>query len=214
MQSKAHDCTTGIRRNRVEYVIPIARSTVIPLRRVRRPTSPCPPPLRTNHVGFPSIRSSFLQLAKLTHLVQLLMAGFMQMYQILCSICVTIFHCQFVMSLQFFSVKQVRAANRTSPVLAFSHVAQLSLVPIGFTISGSRAFQTRGWTFFVSEDQPPNDLVLRLRDSLSHKAGPRFEMLSSFLKLHTFLIPVPLKRAPNLTRREKIMKTSLESRNT
>ncbi len=35
-----------------------------------------------------------------------------------------------------------------------------------------RPFQTRGWTFFVSEDLLPNDLVLRLRGSLSHKFAP------------------------------------------
>ena len=104
--------------------------------RVRRPTSPCPPPLRTNHVGFPSIRSSLLQLAELTHLVQLLMTGFMQMYQILCSICAAIAHCYLVMSLQFLSTKQVCIADRASPVLALSHMAQLSTVPMGSTISG------------------------------------------------------------------------------
>lgn len=35
-----------------------------------------------------------------------------------------------------------------------------------------------GQTFFVSEGQPQSDSVLRLRDSVYHKVGPRFEMLS------------------------------------
>ena len=48
----------------------------------------------------------------------------------------------------------------------------LVVVPTGETITN------RGWTFFVSGDQTPNDLVLQLRDSLSHKAVPLFEMLS------------------------------------
>ena len=91
--------------------------------RVRRLTSPCPPPLRTHHVGFPSMRSSLLQLAELTHLVHLLMAGFVQMYQILCSVCATILHRHFVMNLQFLSVKQVCFAHGTLPVLVLSHVA-------------------------------------------------------------------------------------------
>jgi hypothetical protein len=41
-----------------------------------------------------------------------------------------------------------------------------------------RPFQTRGQTFFVTEGQPQSDSVLRLRDSVYHKVGPRFEMVS------------------------------------
>ena len=51
------------------------------------------------------------------------------------------------------------------------------LIASEIEVGNWRVFQSRGWTFFVSEDQPPNDLLLRLRDSLSHKAGPRFEIL-------------------------------------
>ena len=90
--------------------------------RVRGPTSPCPSPLRTDRVGFLSIRSSLLQPVN-THPVYMSVTGFMQMHQILCSVCATIPHRDFMMSLQFLSAKQMFATYGTSPVLVFSHIA-------------------------------------------------------------------------------------------
>ena len=53
----------------------------------------------------------------MTHLVIVLVTHLVHMHQVLRPLCPTVLHRKLVMSLQYFSIKQVLSTDRTPPVM-------------------------------------------------------------------------------------------------
>jgi hypothetical protein len=59
------------------------------------------------------------------------------MFKVLRGVCAPLFHRDLVMGMQWFSIKQVFATLRTTPVLPLGYISQLRVLsPVGLAILG------------------------------------------------------------------------------